>query len=138
MSRSIQHRGIIESINGNSIRVIVSQQSACDGCHAKGICSDKGKERAIDIETPNANDFSVNERVIVSLANKSMAFSSVVWGYVLPLIVLLIALFTFTSCGIDDGISAILSISAIAIYYIGLYLFRNKIKQKIQFTIIKE
>jgi hypothetical protein len=39
---------------------------------------------------------------------------------------------------VEDGMSAILSIVAVAVYYVGLYIFRNKIKQKIQFTIFKE
>ena len=118
--------------------VVVAQQSACEGCHAKGVCGEKGKERIIDVETRYADNFNVGERVIVSLVNKSMAFSSVIWGYALPLLILLVTLFSLTKLKVEDGMSAILSIVAVAVYYVGLYIFRNKIKQKIQFTIFKE
>ena len=138
MSGGIQHKGIITSIEGDVVRVVVAQQSACEGCHAKGVCGEKGKERIIDVETRYADNFNVGERVIVSLVNKSMAFSSVIWGYALPLLILLVTLFSLNKLKVEDGMSAILSIVAVAVYYVGLYIFRNKIKQKIQFTIFKE
>ena len=120
------------------MRVVVSQQGACDGCHAKGVCGEKGKERVIDVVTPHAAEFSVGERVIVALLNRNMAYSSVVWAYLLPLVVLLVALFGMKAFGASDGTSALVAIAAIALYYAGLYIFRNKIDKKIEFTIIKE
>lgn len=138
MAQNIQHKGIVEQIEGNRVRVVVSQQGACDGCHAKGVCGEKGKERVIDVVTPHAAEFSVGERVIVALLNRNMAYSSVVWAYMLPLVVLLVALFGMKGCGATDGQSALVAIASIALYYAGLYIFRNKIDKKIEFTIIKE
>jgi sigma-E factor negative regulatory protein RseC len=138
MSKNIQHKGRVESIEGDKVRVLVAQQSACAGCHAKGICGEKGMERIIEVTTPYAANFEVGERVIVALINNSMAFSSVVWGYVLPLIVLLVALFGSKALEFEDGTSAIISLCSVAAYYFGLYLGKNKIDKKIEFTIIKE
>ena len=138
MAQNIQHKGIVEQIEGNRVRVVVSQQGACDGCHAKGVCGEKGKERVIDVVTPHAAEFSVGERVIVALLNRNMAYSSVVWAYLLPLVVLLVVLFGMKGCGATDGQSALVAIAVIALYYTGLYIFRNKIDKKIEFTIIKE
>lgn len=117
---------------------MVSQQSACEGCHAKGVCGEQGKERVIDVETPYATHFSVGERVVVALLRRSMAFSSVVWAYVLPLVVLMATLLVLKARAVADGTAAIAAIGAVVLYYVGLYLFRNKIDKKIEFTIIKE
>lgn len=138
MSKSIQHRGVVAAIDGQRVRVVVSQQSACEGCHAKGVCGEQGKERVIDVETPYATHFSVGERVVVALLRRSMAFSSVVWAYVLPLVVLMATLLVLKACAVADGTAAIAAIGAVVLYYVGLYLFRNKIDKKIEFTIIKE
>lgn len=138
MGRNIQHIGIVESIEGSRVRVVVPQQSACSGCHAQGFCGEKGKERIIEINTPHASSFEVGERVIVALLNKDMALSSVLWAYILPLIVMMAALVMFKFVGLADGPSALLAIAAVAVYYVGLYLFRTKIDKKIQFTIFKE
>lgn len=138
MSKSIQHRGIVAAIDGQRVRVVVSQQSVCEGCHAKGVCGEQGKERVIDVKTPYATHFSVGERVVVALLRRSMAFSSVVWAYVLPLVVLMATLLVLKACAVADGTAAIAAIGAVVLYYVGLYLFRNKIDKKIEFTIIKE
>ena len=42
------------------------------------------------------------------------------------------------ACAVADGTAAISAIGAVVLYYVGLYLFRNKIDKKIEFTIIKE
>lgn len=138
MSKSIQHRGVVAAIDGQRVRVVVSQQSACEGCHAKGVCGEQGKERVIDVKTPYATHFSVGERVVVALLRRSMAFSSVVWAYVLPLVVLMTTLLVLKARAVADGTAAIAAIGAVVLYYVGLYLFRNKIDKKIEFTIIKE
>lgn len=138
MSKSIQHRGVVAAIDGQRVRVVVSQQSACEGCHAKGVCGEQGKERVIDVETPYVTHFSVGERVVVALLRRSMAFSSVVWAYVLPLVVLMATLLVLKARAVADGTAAIAAIGAVVLYYVGLYLFRNKIDKKIEFTIIKE
>ena len=39
MSKTIEHTGVIESINGNQIRVKIVQSSACSSCQVKSMCS---------------------------------------------------------------------------------------------------
>jgi len=39
VSKSIEHKGIIESINGSRINVSFIALSGCASCHAKGYCS---------------------------------------------------------------------------------------------------
>lgn len=137
-SLSVQHRGIVESVDDGRVTVVVEPQSACAGCHARGFCGEKGETRTITVETPYAKDFVVGERVIVALLSNKMAISSVVWGYLAPLVVLLATLFAAKGLGFADGTSAISSIVAIAIYYVVLYLLRRTFDKKIKFTIIKE
>ena len=118
--------------------VSVKSESACAGCHAKGICGESGSERLVKVKTTYASEYSVGDRVVVALLRESMAMSSVVWGYVVPLVVLLVALFGSTGFGLTEGASALISIVAVAIYYVGLYLARRVFERKIEFTIFKE
>ena len=138
MAQAIQHRGRVESVEGDKVVVVVAQQTACAGCHARGVCGEKGKERRIEVVTPYAAEYAVGESVIVALMRPSMGFSSVVWGYVLPLVVLLAALFGAKILGVEDGPAALTSIVAVALYYVAIYLMRNMFDKKIHFTIIKE
>lgn len=138
MGSSVQHRGIVERIVGDIVYVSVEQQSACAACHAKGICTEQGAKRTIEVRSDHASQYNVGDRVIVALLNNAMGFSSIIWGYMLPLVVLIIGLLLCKAIGLGDGPSAVISILAVAIYYGTMYIFRNKIEKKIQFTIIKE
>lgn len=138
MSAALQHKGMVISVEADAVTVSVMAQSACAGCHAKGICGESGAERTIRVVTPYASEYSVGDRVVVALLKQSMAISSVVWGYVIPLVVLLVVLFGSTALGFADGISALASIVAITLYYVGLYLTRKIFERKIEFTIFKE
>ncbi|MBQ3174266.1 MAG: SoxR reducing system RseC family protein [Alistipes sp.] len=138
MSHTLQHRGKVDHITNDKVFVRVEKQTACAGCHAKGLCGEKGEERIMEVTTPYASTFEVGESVIVALVNRSMGWSSVAWGYIFPLVVLLVVLFGVKALGAEDGIAAVTSIVAIAIYYAVLYALRSKFEKRIQFTIIKE
>ena len=138
MSSTLQHRGVVTRVEAQTVVVSVVAQSACAGCHAKGICGESGAERIIRVKTPYASEYSLGDRVVVALLRESMAMSSVVWGYVVPLAVLLAVLFGSVALGLSDGVSAVTSIVAVVIYYAGLYLTRKIFERKIEFTIFKE
>lgn len=134
----MQHRGVVESVEGNIVTVSVERESACAGCHAKGICGVDGEKRLIRVESEYASTFERGERVLVALLHTSMGFSSIIWGYILPLVVMLATLFGVKAAGGEDGIAAVTSLGSVVIYYVVLYVLRHTIEKKIKFTIIKE
>jgi sigma-E factor negative regulatory protein RseC len=138
MRESLQHRGVVESVEGNIVTVSVERESACAGCHAKGICGVDGQRRLIRVESEYASTFERGERVLVALLHTSMGFSSIIWGYILPLVVMLATLFGVKAAGGEDGIAAIASLGSVVICYVVLYILRHTIEKKIKFTIIKE
>ena len=138
MSSALQHRGVVTSVEAQAVTVSVMAQSACAGCYAKGICGESGAERIIVVKTSKASEYSVGESVVVALQRQSMALASVVWGYVVPLVVLLAVLFGCVALGLSDGVAALSTIAAVAVYYVGLYLARRVFERKIEFTIFKE
>lgn len=138
MSSALQHRGVVTGVEAQAVTVSVMAQSACAGCHAKGICGESGAERIIVVKASKASEYSVGESVVVALQRQSMALASVVWGYVVPLVVLLAVLFGCVALGLSDGVAALSTIAAVAVYYVGLYLARRVFERKIEFTIFKE
>ena len=138
MSSSLQHRGTVESVTNDTVVVSVMPESACAGCHAKSICGEHGEKREIVVKTPYAAEYTPGERVIVALEHNRMGLISVVWSYVLPLIILVGVLFGARAFGVEDGIAALSSMAAITLYYVALYLMRKKFDKKIKFTIIKD
>jgi sigma-E factor negative regulatory protein RseC len=118
--------------------VSVMPESACAGCHAKGICGERGDKREIVVKTPYASEYTPGERVIVALERNRMGVMSVVWSYVVPLVVLLGVLFGTKAFRVDDGIAAVSSMAAMSLYFVALYFMRKMFDRIIKFTIIKE
>ena len=138
MSSSLQHRGVVERVSGDTVIVSVMPESACAGCHAKAICGERGDKREIVVKTPYASEYTPGERVIVALERNRMGVMSVVWSYVVPLVVLLGVLFGAKAFGVDDGIAAVSAMAAMSLYFVALYLMRKMFDRIIKFTIIKE
>lgn len=138
MANQLQHRGVVERVVGDEVIVSVMPESACAGCHAKGVCGERGDKREIVVKTPYANEFRPGERVVVALEHNRMGVVSVVWSYVVPLVVLLAVLFGAKACGMGDGVAAVSSMVAMSLYYVLLYLMRKMFDRMIKFTIIKE
>ena len=134
----MQHRGTVERVTDDTVIVSVMPESACAGCHARSVCGERGEKREIVVKTPYAAEYTPGEKVVVALEHKRMGLISVVWSYVLPLVVLLGVLFGTKAFGVEDGVAAISSMAAMSLYYVVLYLMRKMFDKQIKFTIIKE
>ena len=60
-----------------------------------------------------------------------------VLAYLIPIVLLLAVLFVCLGLGMNEGLSALISIVALVPYYIVLYLQRDKLKKKFEYSIIK-
>ncbi|HPS03960.1 MAG TPA: SoxR reducing system RseC family protein [Tenuifilaceae bacterium] len=132
----VEHLGRVDAITNNDIRVVITSQSACESCHARGACpASESKEKFIVVTIPNHN-FIVGEPVKV-LLKESLGFRALFLGYVLPLLVVLTTLFTLSAAGMSEKDAGLLSLAVLAPYYLGLYIFRKKIARKFEFGIEK-
>ncbi len=132
----IGHEGVISKITAQTVEVTISSQSACAGCHAHSVCSAAdAKEKKITAQHPGF-DISIGEKVMV-MASKGNAAYSVVLAYLVPVILILAAIFLLQNAGIDETWAAVGAIIVVAFYYLFLYFFRNNISQKIKFTVEK-
>lgn len=138
MGRRIEHRGVVESVATGVVMVRTERKTACAECHAKGLCGEQGGERVIKVATAEASAFEPGDKVIVALENTTMAFSAILWAYLFPLCILLAVLFSAHALGFSDGVAALASLGATAIYYVVLYIMRRYFDRKIKFTILKE
>lgn len=135
-SKPIEHKGIIEDVDGDNIKVTIEATSACSSCHAKGICGAADmKEKTIDIRQPN-NIFTKGESVQV-LMSQSNGFKALLMGYVMPFLIVIILLFVIGYFSRSEVLSGTISILALIPYYATLYFFREKIKEQMHFTLVK-
>lgn len=132
----IQHTGKILSLQKNIAEISLQQTSACASCHAKGACvSSDTKERLITASI-NPEKYSIGEEVQVILRT-GQGYKAVLLAYVLPFILILIALILGEALSVPEWQSGLFSLVVAALYFIFLKLFGTKITKTMTFEIEK-
>ena len=90
----IEPKGLICSIDGNRIKVDFFTLSACSNCYAKSVCTSANMENKEMEVVDNPGKFQEGEKVKV-LLRQGLGFQTLFFSYVLPFLIILIALFTF-------------------------------------------
>ena len=132
---TISHEGVITKIGDDTLEIKIVAQSACAACHAKSACtmSDQA-EKVLIIPKPEGQNFHLFQKVKVVMA-VGQGNKAAILAYLVPILVLLAALFMCLGLGLSEGLSALLSIVALIPYYIVLYSQRDKLKKKFEYRI---
>ena len=130
---TIQHDGVVQQADSNSVFVKITSLHACSGCHAEGSCALTGKEEKI-VEVPGNYSVKAGDLVTI-IMNQSMGYIAVVLGYIMPLLIVILTLIILISVSVPELTAGLLSLSVLAPYYFLMYLFRNKIDKKFTFTL---
>lgn len=135
MEESVSHKGKILSARDGIAQVEIISESACSSCHAKGFCSATDQKRKI-VDVPCPEGFVPGEDVSV-LLRRSMGMKAVLLAYALPLLVVLAVTVSLSYAGLSELTCGLLGIGALVLWYLGVYIFRDKISRGYAFTIEK-
>jgi sigma-E factor negative regulatory protein RseC len=133
----IEHEGTIQNIDGNRYTIRITQSTACSDCHAKNACiAADTKVKMVNV-VDNSGQFKEDERVLLS-GKTSVGYKAVLWAFVLPLILLMGVVFVSISVWqVSEIRAALIALIALVPYYVLLYFLRNKMGEKLAFTIKK-
>lgn len=135
MENSIRHEGTVESIDDEHIRVRIVQHSACSACKVAAHCNaSESKEKIVDVFHDRQHHLRVGDAVIVGTSSHSVG-KALLLGFGLPLLLILIVIGVLFAVGVNEGITALIAIMALIPYYIGLWIFRQRIADNITFFI---
>ncbi len=135
MADTIKHQGIVENINGSHLQVRIVQTSACASCSIKGHCTSADtKEKLIDVTDIHADAYRPGDNVWV-VGTLSMGMQAVLLAFVLPLVLLVVALFVLIDAWNDELMAVGGAALLMAAYYFILWLNRNKLKKRFSFTV---
>lgn len=136
MSESINHKGIVEKIDGGSVYVRIIQQSACSGCHAQNMCgASESKVKIIEIPD-NTGNYRLNEEVEIQ-GRSSLGLQAVLLAFVFPLIIVVVAIIAGTDMQWEETTSGLTGLLLLVPYYCILYFLREKLKRRFIFTLKK-
>ncbi|MBR4740969.1 MAG: SoxR reducing system RseC family protein [Bacteroidales bacterium] len=115
--------------------VAILQHGACSECHAAGLCGMADiAEKAVEVATDPYASYGVGDEVEVVL-KASMGMKAVWLAYFIPLLILLAVILGLIALGVGEVVAGLAGIGAALLYYLGLYLMRNRLKNEYVFTI---
>lgn len=132
---TISHEGVITKITDEELEVKIVSLSACAACHAKSACtmSDQA-EKLLTIPRPEGQEFHMFQKVNV-IMSVGQGNRAAILAYLIPIVLLLAVLFICLGLGLNEGVSALISIVALVPYYIVLYLQRDQLKKRFEYRI---
>ena len=132
---TVSHRGKIVQVTPESTTVEIISSSACSACHASGVCGmSEYTKKAVEVPTRAWDNFTPGEEVNVVL-KASMGHKAVWLAYVLPLLVLVAVLMGTLALGAGELTAGLGAIAGVAVYYLSLWLFRDRLRNEYVFTI---
>ena len=73
MNSKIRHEGVIESIDGQCVKVRIVQSSACSGCKVAGHCnSSVGENKVVDVYVRTTEQHNVGDNVWVEIDTRQI------------------------------------------------------------------
>ncbi len=135
MENKIKHVGVVETVDGECVRVRIVQSSACAACKAAKQCqASESKEKTVDVFTGNSNIFQKGQQVTV-MASYSVGWYAVTLGMIIPMFLLIAVLVSMTAAGCGEMKAALASLLSLIPYYLILYIFRKQVNRKVTFNI---
>ena len=137
MDELIRHTGIVLSVSGETAHVQIVQTSACSACKARSMCM-SSESQVKEMDCIMLEPLRVGDQVEVEVRER-LAWKAVLLAYILPFIVMLaiIAILDFATYW-SEAIVGTLSLCGIALYYIVLSFFKDRLQKQFTFTARKQ
>ena len=134
-TETISHEGVVNKITDDELEIKILALSACAACNAKSACGmGEQAEKILTVPRPKDRTFELNQRVNVRMAI-GQGNKAAILAYLIPIVLLLAVLFACLGLGLNEGLAALISIVALVPYYIVLYLKRDQLKKRFEYTI---
>lgn len=134
----ISHRGTVVSVSDGVAQVEIVSSSACSSCRAAGLCgSSESALKTVSVRLRPWDSCQAGDVVEVAVT-KSMGMAAVLLSYVIPVFILLIFVLFLSKIAVSELLVGLGAVSGLALYYLVLYLFRDRLKGKYEFTINKK
>lgn len=131
----IAHAGRIVEITPEFTSVEIVVSSACSECHAKGLCGmSEDQDKLIMLPTDPYAQYNVGDEVQV-YTKMTMGLKAAWISYVIPLLILLILILSLSSVIGNEAVTALVSIAGVALYYLIIWLLRDRLNNEFVFYI---
>lgn len=135
MNDKIRHSGVVDSIAEGVVKVRILQQSACAACKVAGYChASESKEKLVSVCCNNVAAYRPGQEVVVT-ASRQVAFRATLLAFIVPLIILMVALVVAIRVTGSEAVAALSALGTLMLWYSLLWFLRSKISSQVSFEI---
>ncbi len=136
MAKIMEHEARIVAVYPDERRVEAEMvvSSACGNCKAKAVCgSGESQMRLVSVYTDHPEIYKVGDEVTIAI-EQIMGYKAIVFSYIVPLVVMLLAL-VLTHSRWGDLVAGLSALGACALYFVVLAFFRKRLEKVIVFSV---
>lgn len=116
MSNKIKHNGVVDGVEEGCVRVRILQSSACSACKVAAHCNaSETKEKIIEVQVADAVKYQLGDSVVV-VADTAVGFRASLYGYLLPLLLMVVALVAVLKITQSEGYAAVSALGILIPY----------------------
>lgn len=135
MAQIATHDGKVIATEQGLVRVEMHVISACSSCEAHEKCAFVDKaEKIVEVPTADWQRYAVGDSVVVSIS-EGLGLLAVLLAYLLPAILLIAAIVLTATLTGSEGLAALVTLVVVALYFLILYRFRDRLQRKFSFSI---
>ena len=136
MAKIMEHDARVVAVYPEERRVEAEMvvSSACGECKAKAVCgSGESQIRLVSAYTEHPEIYKVGDEVTISI-EQIMGYKAIVFSYIVPLVVMLLALLV-THSRYGDLVAGVSALGACALYFVVLAFFRKRLERVVVFSV---
>jgi positive regulator of sigma E activity len=132
----IEQKGTVEEVADQMIRVRIRRDTACGQCHARSMCNIGNNTETIIESTDYTADLKAGDHVNVGMT-RTMGNKAIVLAYLVPFLLVITILLLMQANDSPEWLTGLGAVAVLVPYFLLLYVFRNKLRKTISFTVRK-
>jgi sigma-E factor negative regulatory protein RseC len=134
MEEHVSHPGVVVGIGELDLEIEILSASSCGSCNIKSACGmSEMKEKRIIVPRPRDKEFIVGQPVSIVMSAKQ-GNKAALLAYFIPTLIIIVLTVVLSNL-MKEWLAALVGIGALAVYYVILYFFRDKLRDKFTYEI---
>jgi len=135
MAEHVSHPGVVVGINDKDIEIEILSSSMCGSCGIKSACGmSEMQEKRVTVPKPDDKDFIVGQPVSI-IMNTRQGNKAALFAYFIPAFLLVAIIVILSNLNVKEWLAATIGIGVIAVYYIVLSFFKNRLRNEFTYEI---
>lgn len=135
MEDHVSHPGVVVGINEKDIEIEILSSSMCGSCGIKSACGmSEMQEKRVTVPKPEDRKFIVGQPVSI-IMNTRQGNKAALFAYFIPAFLLVAIIVILSNLNVKEWLAATIGIGVIAVYYIVLSFFKNRLRNEFTYEI---